>query len=469
MKALVLAAISIVTVLAQSAPVVVGRYADLFLHDNVLIAHSEGLRLVHAEARKHPRNPILVSDQPFEKGRVSYACVIHDVEEKTYKMWYEILDSNDYGRLHYAVSKDGIAWEKPRLNLIEWEGSKANNIVFLPVRPKKAKAYWVIKDYSDPDPARRYKMMHHRYDFRGRGVATAESPDGLNWTTRNYSSLVGEFDSHNLMFWDDRVGSFVAYLRFMIAGRRNFGRSTSPDAYHWSSPVPVHGPDAADPADREVYTPGVFKYGKARDVYVMLASMYDRGTNDVRGQLGVSRDGMSFHRFRNHFLPLGGPNEWDRGTVYPIGSEATVEGKTALYYTGNKLGHVLEVGNPGIGLALMHEGGFAGWRADGSGVLTTQLLTVRYVQDWMYLNAEASGGKVEAELLDPAGRVIPGFSRNECQPVRESGAMLLLRWKDMKALEPVLARGPFRLRLHVERATVYGIQCKLRPKAEMPL
>ena len=438
------------------------RTTEMFLHDDKLIGEKQGLELVHARLKKLPV-PVIWSDGPWDRGVVNYASVIHDVEHKVYRMWYEIRDPRDYGTLHYAESRDGLKWERPVLNIVEIEGSKANNVVFKDPLGRKTKTYAVTKDYSDPNPAARYKMFHHKWDFRGRGVATVESPDGLHWTVRDYSSLVGEFDTVNVMFWDDRVGAFVAFLRSMVSNKRHIGRATSPDGYHWSSPVTVHGPDENDPSGHEVYTPGVFKYSRARDVYAMVPAIYDSVSNTVMGQIGVSRDGIDWFRFRDEFLPLGAKGEWDAGSIYPVPAEVLVEGKTAVYYRGDNVGHVAQAGKPGIGLALMHEGGFAGWRAAKSGTLMTRPVQVRYTQDLLYLNAEAAGGSVHAELLDVEGRAIPGFSRSESRPLRADDAMQLLGWEKDPDPEDVFKRGAFRVKLYLENATVYGIRCKLRP------
>ena len=50
------------------------------------------------------------------------------------------------------------------------------------------------------------------WDFRGRAVHMARSPDGINWTSSGYDNRLGPFDSQSIFFWDDRIGSFVGYF-----------------------------------------------------------------------------------------------------------------------------------------------------------------------------------------------------------------------------------------------------------------
>jgi len=56
--------------------------------------------------------------------------------------------------LCYAVSTDGIDWEKPDLGLLEFGGNKRNNILMRHVH-----GAGVFKDDRETNPARRHKML----------------------------------------------------------------------------------------------------------------------------------------------------------------------------------------------------------------------------------------------------------------------------------------------------------------------
>src|SRR5438046_3429540 len=97
-----------------------------------------------------------------------YGTVLH--AEGRFHMWYfgcygDDRDTIGWGHglndcvLCYATSDDGLHWQKPDLGLIEYRGSRHNNIVDLPhvgVRP----AGGVLHDPDDPDPSRRFKMAY---------------------------------------------------------------------------------------------------------------------------------------------------------------------------------------------------------------------------------------------------------------------------------------------------------------------
>ena len=59
--------------------------------------------------------------------------------------------------LAYATSTDGLTWYKPILNLIEEDGSTANNLVWPFYR--WSGGHGVMKDPSEVDPNKRYKML----------------------------------------------------------------------------------------------------------------------------------------------------------------------------------------------------------------------------------------------------------------------------------------------------------------------
>ena len=192
-----------------------------------------------------------------------------------------------------------------------------------------------------------------------------------------------------------------------------------------------------------------------------MTAAFDWTHGTLFGQLALSRDGIHWYRFREPFLPLGKSGEWDSGSIYPIPSEAVVNGKTAIYYRGNSSGHGAG-GKPGYGVAFLPEGAFAGWRADTEGILVTHLLARESGTEPFYLNADAEGGAIEAELIDAAGKVVPGFSRHDARPITGKGSELRIFWKGK-----LTRMGPVRLKLYLRHATVYGFRAR-RPRPKDP-
>ena len=160
------------------SPFDVGTDAQLFV-DRVLVHDSSQVAFTLHPAEKHPDNPVVQVDRPWEGWRLSaYGNVLFDEEEGVFKMWY-MGHSPEYfefpqvtkggvsggwrkdpqGRTPhitmYAVSQDGVNWEKPLVGTIPaLKGERFGHNAVAQVMNAS-----VIKDSADPDPGRRYKMI----------------------------------------------------------------------------------------------------------------------------------------------------------------------------------------------------------------------------------------------------------------------------------------------------------------------
>jgi hypothetical protein len=191
------------------------------------------------------------------------------------------------------------------------------------------------------------------------------------------------------------------------------------------------------------------------------------GTMEV--QLVSSRDLIHWERVgsRAPFLALGDVTAWDRSMLMPFTSNGIHrDGKTWLYYGGshhshrpnsmwNKPGDYPEE-MQGLGLATIREDGFVSMDAAGAapGSLTT--LPLRFNGTRLVVNADAAGGLVAVELLDVAGRPIPGYTQGECVALTADSVRQEVRWRAREDLA-ALRGGPLRMRLVVHRAKVYSI------------
>src|SRR5438105_9192746 len=83
-------------------PIDVGR--QLFV-DDFLIERTT-LTRTHHRPTYHARNPVLTGGMVFSDG------VFYDPQDRLFKMWYLTK-----GGTAYATSKDGLAWDKPELDV----------------------------------------------------------------------------------------------------------------------------------------------------------------------------------------------------------------------------------------------------------------------------------------------------------------------------------------------------------------
>ena len=158
----------------------VGTTKQLFL-DNYVIDRMDGVHKVLHQANRHPNNPILLPEHPWEGRALEAPIVFWDEDLERFRMYYWAQHS-DAIYTCYATSEDGIRWDRPVLGLHEGpDGSKDNNIVLRGEGTQVRTRYVVRNPYSD-DPARKYVAMYID-NVPGLTEFIAYSPDGLRWIT----------------------------------------------------------------------------------------------------------------------------------------------------------------------------------------------------------------------------------------------------------------------------------------------
>ena len=95
----------------------VGTTKQLFIDDHV-IDRIVGLKRVLNQPRRHPENPLLVPEHPWEGRILETPIVLWDDQKKLFHMYYWALHAEKIFNC-YARSKDAVHWEKPILGLYE--------------------------------------------------------------------------------------------------------------------------------------------------------------------------------------------------------------------------------------------------------------------------------------------------------------------------------------------------------------
>ncbi len=194
-------------------------------------------------------------DRPWEGPTSAYASVFEDGGR--YRMYYRgSPGGGSFEHACYAESNDGIVWSKPDLGLVEWQGSRRNNIVLAGLGTHN---FTPFKDSRPGVPgAQRYKAL-------GRGIEPRQalyafvSEDGLRWRLASPRPVFteGRFDSQNLAFWDSVRGKYRCYFRTPYRGVRGIGVTESGNFLDWSAPRLIE----LDPPDAEhFYTNATIPY-----------------------------------------------------------------------------------------------------------------------------------------------------------------------------------------------------------------
>lgn len=435
--------------------------------DAMAVEESSGLERVFHKLEKHPGNPVLRRDRPWEGwGPYLYGTVLWD--EGRLRMWYQII--GDGSRVCYAESTDGVNWVKPELGLVEYNGSKANNIVVEGLCSIAS----VIRVPQPDSPEKKWVM----YGYGPKGPHHAYSPDGFRWTWQTPPDGERLFSSSDVVnfFWDPYQDRYVAMYKMGARRHRSVGLATSKDGVHWTRLMdhPVFTADDLDPDPTQIYGMPVFPYQGA---YIGLPWIYharffkygkyavprmheaqEDSIRTVDVQLAWSWNLVNWTRTpaREPFLELGPDGTWDDGMVFTAIAPVAVGDRLYFYYGGFDQAHDDYNGIKGeIGLATLRLDGFCSLRAgetEGSFISRRELFRVPRVT----INARTHGdGYIVAEIVDRHNRVIPGFSREDCIPFRGDSVRHVMRWRTESFPEEVL-KPDKKLRFFLKNAEIFS-------------
>ncbi|MFB3829070.1 MAG: hypothetical protein ACE15B_20045 [Bryobacteraceae bacterium] len=495
--------IALLGVCAGAAPLDVGGRRQLFL-DERFVLQPRGVEFVVHQPRKTGEVSI-PSDEAWPLG--GYHSMLY--EAGVYHMWYTARTS-----ICYARSFDGIHWERPRLGLTAINGSTANNVVIgYGAGGVKGGTHGVMV-FLDPKAPReeRFRLAANPPEFK-RMLQLFSSPDGIHWKHSHRDILVYDenrkphhLDTLNVIFFDDRLGKYVAYVRRSTLERgRGVGRAES-DTLRFGAIEqnvrPVFDGEAF-PVRRggkllvDVYTNNALKYPWAQDAYFLFPAMYyhygphlaefrnesptNAGVLDARFAAG--RDGIVWNTYDGRpFVPVGVQGEFDARRIYMVyGLAPSLDGREMyMYYLGTNDTHGWERDDRNnrlltaagvapqplrraISRVTLRRDGFVSLRAGrAAGEFVTPPLRMEGKQ--LVLNVDTSAlGEVQVEIQDESGAPLAGFSLAESDIIHSANDInRTVTWKGSSDVS-ALAGKPIRLRFLLHDADLYAFQFRERP------
>ena len=413
----------------------------------------------------------------------------------------------------YAESTDGIHWEKPDLGLVEFDGSKKNNIVmdageilngmFTPFRDGNPEC----------EPDARYKSFVLLERGGARGLWAYRSPDGIHWEEMSSGPVItkGLLDTQNLAFWDGARGEYRAYHRNEFREERTgeepygshevregggglrgsrYGRdiftATSSDFVNWTDSELVN---YSEGRPSELYTNQVTTYFRAPHLFLgfptryverawsesledlpelehrrMRAGISERyGAALTDGMFMSSRDGYNFDLWPESFTRPGlrprdnwtyGDNFQNWGIVTSPSAVAGAPDELSVYVREG----YWRGGSSILRRYTMRLDGFASVQAPLSGgeLVTKPLI---FAGRELVLNFSASAaGSVRVEMLrDQMNKPIEGFSLGDCVELLGDDLERVVRWKDGRELGGLVGT-PVRLRFVLSDADLYSFR-----------
>ena len=443
---------------SAAEPVDIGSRLELFVDDFLIDSLSGGAtQKAHQPA---PGEVVLVTGEPWEGNTCAYYSIFRDGD--IYRMYYR----GSHGDLKtqktqhpevtcYAESRDGIHFTKPKLGIVDWDGSKDNNII---LKGLGSHCFVAFKDANpDAPPEARYKGISRGRPDGKKGLYVFQSPDGIHWSLIKDEPVItdGAFDSQNLAFWDPITKQYRDYHRTFTNKVRSIMTCTSPDFVTWTQPQLLQYPKGTP--DEHLYTNAIRPYERAPHIRIGFPTRYRPSDSQVEPIFMSSRDGLLFRRWNTAVIPPDAPKERDGNRsnymanavvtrpdndreLLVYGSEAYYEGPDSrLRYFTYRVDGFVSVSTG----------------ADGGELLTKPVtfsgksLTLNY--------AAQKGGSVRVELQSADGKPIPGFTLSDCKPLTGDEVSQTVEWKSGSDVSG-LAGKPVRVRFSLKNADVYSLQ-----------
>lgn len=512
--------VAVVTTVASagdSSAVDVGSRRQLFV-DRRIVERLEGearLALHHPQ----PQEIVLRFDQPWERSGPGYPTVLRDGDR--YRLYYRVAaghvdDSDQRQYTCYAESPDGVTWTKPRLGLVDIDGSNDTNAIWTGAIAHNFSPF--RDDNPAADAAERYKAVGGVGKKWGDGFWLLVSPDGIRWKKRDDTplDLDGNFDSHNLLMWDAEAALYRMYWRDHRRGdaRQPDGRdvrtATSPDCRCWSTPEwlaydparsgSAERDEAGDPSGdcHQFYTNGIQPYPRSPGLLLGFPQRYsDRGwtrstdqlpERDVRRKRAdtargggrptrwgtaitdvlfmASHDGRRFYVWPEAFIRPGiqRPGSWYYGgawcacgLVETASQFAGAPPELSLYVQERETPARMEDDRGALRRHTLRLDGFASVHAPlTGGALVSRPLV--FSGDTLEINfATSAGGRIRIGLADASGTPIAGRSLADCDLLYGDQIDRVVSWGGDDDLAR-LTGTPVRLTVELKDADIYALR-----------
>ena len=441
-------------------PINIGR--QLFV-DDFLIAETN-LHREYYYPDFYEKNPVLKSDKDYEVTSIGepYASpfsdgIWYDEEARKFKIWYLtggklLFDEPQSFVTAYAESDDGINWIK-----IDQDVIPGTNIV----EPHRRDGNVMWFDKAETNPAKKYKLFNverREYEPGKKGwiLVLRYSADGIHWgDIVAQSKRIGD---RTTAFFNPFTEKWVLSIRVTGKGRvrdRNYLEDSNPevlvnkldnvlfptkkdDVVFWFGPFdnePRH-PKHPD-IDPQIYNHDAIAYESILLGYFCVwqgpensdcAKLHVQKRNEVL--LGYSRDG--FHWNRTDKTPFMGVNEtegaWNWGNMQSIAGVPIIVGDSLYFYSSGRMRNdLMWDACISTGMAKLRRDGFASMNADeNQGSLLTEKIS--FNGEYLFVNADVKG-ELKAEILNAKGKVVKGFSKDDCITFTGNSTKQSLSWK----------------------------------------
>lgn len=470
-------------------PIEIGTRPQLFVDDYLVdnrftvkaSAREMVLRKFHAPV-KHGDRAVLIDPDTVP----SQHAFRFDPEAKLFRIWYQAQFAMDgredrkpgrwpaYRHIRYAESKDGIHWALPDLGLIEYRGSKHNNICFaragqftdprlIRTEGSGISSLRFLNEDEMPDADRRGYKYLMTYTLRGGGkeeedktqVYLIGTKDGIHWDREHQMSIFtgGISDGWMSMNYDPDRKKYVSFCR--PRDRYEGGPYKSPrddeflpnDSKHsiYAGVVRRIGRMERDALwvqeeawPRTILLPDEADQQNAITSHMSMKAKWYAGVyfgflipyvpkERLWTELVLSHDGKSFARTHQ---PLIAPGSWDSGQAWATPDWVEVGDEWWVTYHGANSAPNVAIPKEttwGIGLAKIRKEGFVSLSTpEVGGVIITRLL--KWPGGNLLVNCDASRGEMRVRISDKDRHAFDGFNYADCAPFTGNSIAQRVEW-----------------------------------------
>ncbi len=452
----------------------IGNRMELFV-DNYLIDN-----LVNMEIKLHKperREIVFKGETEWENKGMFFYRVLKDSNK--IRLYYRAsMTEKDNERvpvIALAESYDnGFTFTRPTLNLVDYNGSTENNILFIGDTPNVPPPF--IDTNPDCKPEEKYKGLSGEW----KRCFIMGSPDGIHWKpiTKDTLDMEGTFDTINTSFWDPQIKAYRCFTRYFenlkpdsneedVLGAkptvvRAIQSSTSRDFFNWTK---VEHNKYNDDYGFQMYTNATLPCPGAGHIYLAFPNRYvqERITDADHPYPGIndalfmsSRDAVHWNRFPEAWIRPGlDEKNWTDRNNYPTwGIVESSETEWSMYVSEHYRHPLVK---PQLRRLSIRPHGFCSIHADYK---TGQCLTKPFIFSGSHLiiNFSTSAiGSVQIEIQDAAGNAIPGFELGNMTPMFGDKLAQKVEWQNGSDLSKLVGK-EIRLLFVMSDADVFAIQ-----------
>jgi hypothetical protein len=376
------------------------------------------------------------------------------IQDNAIKLHYlGITDTPPYPLCYATASpSDPKTFTKPNLGQVSYGGNTNNNICFAEHEPTSV-FYDSVTD--------KFYCVGANTGVPSAGVYIYSSDDGMTgWTLIKTLSADGSNEGHEIIRLQSKDGYWAIFVTSGHSAQTRylhafFSQTTNP-AGNWFERGIIF-PCTTATTDQKYHVD--IHYWKGR--YWAYLHAYNKTTEKIfKVDLLCSFNATDWSPIKLAWLEVGAGSAWDSGMIDGVSPPIEINNEWIYYYGATPSLHNGSAPRDNrIGIATLSAGRLGGIGTTGSFI--TGRLKAGDAGQHLVINADASGGSIQAEILDPVTLApIADYELADCNTVSSDTYGTELKWG-----ANAVPAGDYRIKFYLTDATLYTWELGAEPPA----